>query len=91
MDNHSQAEGHERCPRCGGRMERGKKHRCKSAHDSGGDDGENGQKSSPSEDAIRERAYELYVARGRTPGHDVEDWMQAKRELTGGGRHGQTH
>jgi len=86
MDNHIQAEGHERCPRCGGRIERGKKHRCKSAHNPGSDSGENAQKSSPSEDAVRERAYELYVARGRTPGHDIEDWIQAKRELAGGGQ-----
>jgi hypothetical protein len=31
--------------------------------------------------AISARAYELFVARGRTPGHDVEDWLQAEREL----------
>ena len=29
------------------------------------------------------RAYELYVARGREDGHDVEDWLQAERELRG--------
>ncbi len=84
MDDHRQAEGHERCPRCGGRIERGKKHRCKTAHNPGGDGEENAGKASASEDAIRERAYELYVGRGRAPGHDVEDWLQAKRELSGG-------
>ena len=27
------------------------------------------------------RAYELYEARGCDDGHDVEDWLQAEREL----------
>ena len=42
--------------------------------------------SSPSLDLqtqIRERAYELYQERGRTPGHENEDWLQAERELAG--------
>jgi hypothetical protein len=30
---------------------------------------------------IARRAYELYVARGGEDGHDVEDWLQAEREL----------
>ena len=30
---------------------------------------------------IARRAYDLYVARGREDGHDVEDWVQAEREL----------
>src|SRR3974377_1527082 len=29
---------------------------------------------------IRQRAYELYEARGREEGHDVDDWLQAKTE-----------
>src|SRR5262245_31496718 len=28
---------------------------------------------------VAERAYGLYVARGRAPGHDLEDWLQAER------------
>ena len=35
------------------------------------------------EDKIRRRAYELYVERGGEPGRDIEDWLQAERELTG--------
>ena len=31
---------------------------------------------------IRQRAYELYLARGRGEGHDIEDWLQAEEELT---------
>ena len=27
------------------------------------------------------RAYDLYLARGGEPGHDVEDWLQAERDL----------
>jgi hypothetical protein len=30
---------------------------------------------------IARRAYELYLARGCEPGHDVADWLQAEREL----------
>jgi hypothetical protein len=32
-------------------------------------------------DAIAQRAYELYMARGCEDGHHVEDWLQAEREL----------
>ena len=27
-------------------------------------------------------AYELYLARGTQPGRELEDWLQAERELT---------
>ena len=30
---------------------------------------------------IARRAYELYLARGCDPGHDVEDWLTAEQEL----------
>ena len=33
------------------------------------------------EDDIARRAYELYLARGCEDGHDVDDWLQAEREL----------
>lgn len=33
------------------------------------------------DEQIRLRAYELYVARGRTPGYDMDDWFRAEREL----------
>jgi len=35
----------------------------------------------PSEEEIRHRAYEIYLARGGAPGDEVEDWLQAEREL----------
>ena len=31
---------------------------------------------------IRLRAYQLYEARGRKDGHELEDWFRAKEELT---------
>ena len=36
-------------------------------------------------EAIAERAYELYVRRGGEPGRDMEDWLQAEREISRGG------
>jgi hypothetical protein len=33
------------------------------------------------EDQIRIRAHELYDARGREDGHDVEDWVHAEAEI----------
>ncbi len=32
-------------------------------------------------DDIARGAYDLYLARGCEHGHDVEDWLQAEREL----------
>jgi hypothetical protein len=37
----------------------------------------------PAEADIRERAYQLFLARGAEPGRELEDWLQAERELTG--------
>lgn len=34
-----------------------------------------------SEDAIRERAYEIYERRGRQDGRAEEDWFEAESEL----------
>ncbi len=34
------------------------------------------------EQAIRQRAYELYEQRGRETGHDLDDWLRAEAELT---------
>ncbi|HKT46521.1 MAG TPA: DUF2934 domain-containing protein [Candidatus Acidoferrales bacterium] len=35
----------------------------------------------PNAEAIAARAYEIFVARGGEPGRDLEDWLQAEREL----------
>jgi hypothetical protein len=35
----------------------------------------------PSQDRIRERAYELYESRGRKPGQDEQDWLRAEQEI----------
>ena len=34
------------------------------------------------EHQIRLRAYQLYQARGREDGHDLEDWLRAEEEIT---------
>jgi hypothetical protein len=36
----------------------------------------------PSFESIAKRSYELYLARGAQPGHEVEDWLAAEAELT---------
>ena len=39
-------------------------------------------------DRVSQRAYELYLARGRADGRDFDDWIAAEREVTtGGGTH----
>ena len=35
-----------------------------------------------SEQEIRRRAYDIYLERGAQPGHELEDRLQAERELT---------
>ena len=35
------------------------------------------------EDQIRRRAYDIYVARGAGPGNAEADWRQAEHELQG--------
>ena len=34
------------------------------------------------EQEIRIRAYEIYLLRGEQAGYELEDWLQAERELT---------
>ena len=33
------------------------------------------------EQSIQQRAYELYLNRGEQPGREMEDWLQAEREI----------
>jgi Protein of unknown function (DUF2934) len=35
----------------------------------------------PTKDEVAQRAYELFLSRGRTDGRDVEDWLEAERQL----------
>lgn len=35
------------------------------------------------EERIRRRAHEIYVQRGGTEGSEMEDWLQAEREIRG--------
>ena len=34
------------------------------------------------QEQIRQRAYELFEARGRGDGHDLDDWLLAETEVT---------
>jgi hypothetical protein len=37
--------------------------------------------STHTEDEIRKRAYEIYLARAGEPGDDLDDWLKAEAEL----------
>jgi uncharacterized membrane protein len=41
----------------------------------------------PTDEQIAGRAYEIYSERGQTPGHALEDWLQARRELSENWQH----
>jgi hypothetical protein len=52
----------------------------------GGDRSERGRaddvsRPAPSEQAIAQRAYELYQQRGGGDGRDLDDWLQAEEEM----------
>jgi hypothetical protein len=34
-----------------------------------------------SQDRIRERAFEIFEKRGSKPGHDMQDWFHAERQI----------
>jgi hypothetical protein len=38
--------------------------------------------SSARDESTRRRAYEIYLERGGQPGHELDDWLQAERELS---------
>ena len=38
-------------------------------------------KKAPATEDIRIRAYEIFVARADAPGDEIQDWLQAEREL----------
>jgi len=44
----------------------------------------NGRNAANLQDEIRRRAYELYEERGCEPGHEVEDWFEAERQVMAG-------
>ena len=37
----------------------------------------------PAREEIELLAYHIYVSRGAVDGHDLEDWLEAERELVG--------
>jgi Protein of unknown function (DUF2934) len=38
-------------------------------------------KNQPTREEIALRAYQIYLERGAAPGNELEDWIQAEREL----------
>jgi hypothetical protein len=40
-------------------------------------------KIQPTQEDIAVRAYQIYLKRGGTPGNELEDWIQAERQLIG--------
>ncbi len=38
----------------------------------------------PDEEAIRQRAHEIWLSRGGGSGHEMDDWLEAERELRSG-------
>ena len=45
------------------------------------DNAERGRRNSPSQEEIRQRAFEIYMERGGIHACDLDDWSQAEREL----------
>jgi hypothetical protein len=41
------------------------------------------QVNSNRDEKIRRRAYQIYVERGENPGRELDDWLQAEREVDG--------
>lgn len=41
-----------------------------------------------SHDDVARRAYELFLSRGAQHGSDLEDWLQAERQLSSNGSNG---
>jgi hypothetical protein len=42
-----------------------------------------GENKKPTREEIELRAYEIYLARGADGGSEIEDWLEAERQLTG--------
>jgi hypothetical protein len=46
--------------------------------------GKQSEGHAPTDDEIQLRAYRIYLDRGGQRGYDLEDWLQAERELAEG-------
>ena len=42
------------------------------------------QESKPTQEEIAQRAYEIFVQRGRPQGRDLEHWLEAEAQLVAG-------
>ncbi|HXZ14576.1 MAG TPA: DUF2934 domain-containing protein [Roseiarcus sp.] len=43
--------------------------------------GPDGETRVPTEEEVRERAHEIWLAEGKPEGREVDHWMRARREL----------
>ena len=48
--------------------------------------GETSLRNAARDEEIRRRAFEIYLQRGEQPGRELDDWLQAERELERGVR-----
>ena len=44
----------------------------------------NGSNSRPTHEEIAQRARAIYEQKGRVPGHDLENWLEAEAQLMAG-------
>ena len=44
----------------------------------------------PDRDEVARRAYQIYLRKGQPEGHDLENWLEAERELKAERRSGRT-
>lgn len=42
------------------------------------------------DELIRQRAYQLYEQHGKEPGHEIDDWLSAERQLATESQHPRT-
>jgi hypothetical protein len=45
-----------------------------------------GSNSKPTHEEIAQRARAIYEQKGRVPGHDLENWLEAEAQLNAGGK-----
>jgi hypothetical protein len=73
-------QGQGPCRKAGGGCALAKKHEGSKAQGSGAESGQCGRCQLSDEETAK-RAYELWLSRGLTLGHDVDDWLEAERGL----------
>jgi len=60
------------------------RHGCFQATSTQADTGEVSVRNPAHDEEVRRRAYEIYLEGGEQPGCELDDWLQAERELERG-------